>query len=234
MSPVALLLALAAPATPASEPAAPVTAAPPTAGDDATPPPSAAPADATPPPATAGVAPAPPRDDRYPQPVPVAAVPPLVSPDAPAPRHLVVKIAAGAFYSRLFAVQGYGAQGFVAFGSARDDFCWDIGVLVARGQTEHRLTIAKTRAVFSLEWALDRFRLGFAPSLGYSSVGRATSSVRVNGQVSLGGDLHASADLVQSEGGALFLRLSLEGESGVWGPALALGYRFDAKPVPRP
>jgi hypothetical protein len=153
----------------------------------------------------------------------------------------VIKIAAGAFYTQIFAVRSYGGQGFVAFGSTRDAFCWDIGLLVARGRTEHDLRVSRTRAVFSFEWSFDRVRLGLAPSLGTLTMDRATLSQETPprekdplGQFSLGGEVYASADLVQPGGGdALFLRLSLDAEVGAWGPALALGYRFEPAPKAR-
>jgi hypothetical protein len=52
------------------------------------------------------------------------------------------------------------------------------------------------------------------------------------GQLSFGAEIHASVDLVRAESGsALFVRLSLDAEPGVWvSPALVLGYRLDAAP----
>ncbi|HEX7671105.1 MAG TPA: hypothetical protein VF395_16030 [Polyangiaceae bacterium] len=156
-------------------------------------------------------------------------------------QHLVLKIAAGAFYTQIFTVRTYGGEGFAAIGSSHGDFTVDAGILFARGRTEHGLAVTKARATASFEWSDGLLRLGLGPSFGSLSMDRATfaqdSLPREQSplqQLSLGGEVHGSVDLVRAESGsALFLRLSFDAESGAWvSPALLLGYRLDAAPKP--
>lgn len=241
-----LLLALTAPA----EAPAPATSAPST--------------ESTPPPAETVTPPAPAEEPGAASTTQPSAAPPAVAPPAPsetsarpgptvaeahslanmdqppAPSaHLVLKIAAGAFYTQIFTVRTYGGEGFATVGSSHGDFTVDAGILFARGRTEHGLAVTKARAAASLEWSQGLLRLGFGPSIGFLTMDRATftqdSLPREQpsiGQFSLGAEIHASMDLVRAvSGSALFLRLSFDVEPGAWvSPALLLGYRLDAAP----
>jgi len=145
----------------------------------------------------------------------------------------MLKVAAGAFYNRIFAVEAYGGEGFVAIGSARNTSSWDLNLQYARGTTAHGLDVAEWRIGWSWDWIFDRFRAGFGPNIGYVGIQRATDSQLIE-TIFIGLDVHASLDIIEvSELSAFFACLSFKVDGlngGPWGPVLQIGFRGDVVP----
>jgi hypothetical protein len=142
----------------------------------------------------------------------------------------MLKVAGGAFYNRIFAVQAYGVDGFVAIGSAGNASSWDLNLHYASGATAHGLDITKWRFGWSWDWTLDRFRAGLGPNIGHVSIQRATDSHFIE-TLFVGLDVHASLDVIRvSELSAFFASASFKVDGGAWGPVLQIGFRGEVLP----
>jgi hypothetical protein len=160
----------------------------------------------------------------------------------PPPPHLVLRAGVAPYYMRVFAVESYGAEGFIGVGGASSErFYWGPRFHYAQGRTVNGLDITRWRLDWHFEWAFDRFRLGFAPSferfsmdtVTYIQYGRAEPDRRDRlTQFAPGIEIHGSIDVLRTRDHALFLAPSIYAVSNAWAPMLTLGYRFEIRREP--
>jgi hypothetical protein len=142
-----------------------------------------------------------------------------------------LKGSAGGYYGQLYSIPTYGGEASIAAGPFFGKHFYYFAFDLQRGRTEHGLAIWTWHVGASTEWSFDRIRVGGTARLGGMSVERVTSR-ETQSSGSIGASIHGSVDVARFKGdSALFIVASFRADfysaPTVWGPSLALGYRWD-------
>ncbi|HEY5242566.1 MAG TPA: hypothetical protein VIJ22_13900 [Polyangiaceae bacterium] len=173
--------------------------------------------------AAAQIDPNPTPDEEPPEPAPNEP-----KPDAPGASHGVARLALVGGYRRLYDLEGLGGGVQLSYGSDAP-VSGHVNFRMLEGRTLGGLNLFEVSTTGTVEFALSLgFRFGFGGGVAAFAVTRATNGNPIL-SVGLEGIFRLGYDFAPHH--ALFILADIDvewqtGPSAVWGPTLAVGYRF--------